>query len=163
MEFRCTPTNQVDCHHKYCIIDHSEPGTDPTVITGSHNWSSSAENVNDENTVIVHDARVANLYHQEFSAILNSVTGGGNPDAVGIRKVHWTVMPNPARDQVWVQGLEATDKVTLLDVSGRRVLAPAYRRGNAVQLDLGMLSVGMYHVAVTSATGLVTTTRLVVQ
>ena len=153
-----------DCHHKYCIIDHSEVGTAPTVITGSHNWSSSAENVNDENTVIVHDARVANLYHQEFTAILNSVTGGGNPDAVGIQeKRNWTVMPNPAREQVWVQGLESTDKVTLLDASGRRVLAPAYRRGNAVQLDLGMLSVGMYHVAVTSESGLVTTTRLAVQ
>ena len=153
-----------DCHHKYCIIDHSEPGTDPTVITGSHNWSSSAENVNDENTVIVHDARVANLYHQEFSAILNSVTGGGGTDGVGMNeKPEWTVMPNPAREQVWVQGLEATDEVTLLDASGRRVLAPAYRQGNAVQLDLGMLSVGMYHVAVTSSTGVVTTTRLAVQ
>jgi len=153
----------VDCHHKYCIIDHSEPGTDPTVITGSHNWSSSAENVNDENTVIVHDARVANLYHQEFTAILNSVTGGGS-DGVGLHeKPTWTVMPNPAREQVWVQGLEVTDEVTLLDASGRLVLAPAYRQGNAVQLDLGMLSVGMYHVAVTSSTGVVTTTRLAVQ
>ena len=45
-----------DCHHKYAIVDHSEVGSDPLVITGSHNWSSSAENVNDENTVIVHDA-----------------------------------------------------------------------------------------------------------
>ena len=152
-----------DCHHKYCIIDHSEPGTDPTVITGSHNWSSSAENVNDENTVIVHDARVANLYHQEFTAILNSVTGGGS-DGVGLyEKSTWKVMPNPAREQVWVQGLEVTDVVALLDASGRQVLTPAYRQGNAVQLDLGMLSVGMYHVAVTSSTGVVTTTRLAVQ
>ena len=153
-----------DCHHKYCIIDHSEPGTDPTVITGSHNWSSSAENVNDENTVIVHNARVANLYHQEFTAILNSVTGGGGSDGVGLNeKPEWTVMPNPAREQVWVQGLEATDVVTLLDASGRRVLAPAYRQGNAVQLDLGMLSVGMYHVVVTSSAGVVITTRLAIQ
>ena len=153
-----------DCHHKYCIIDHSEPGTDPTVITGSHNWSGSAENDNDENTVIVHDARVANLFHQEFSAIWNAVTGGSVIDDVGVNeKPDWMVMPNPARDQVWVQGLEATDDVVLLDASGRRVLAPATRQGNAVQLDLGMLSVGMYHVAVTSATGVVTTTRLVVQ
>ena len=153
-----------DCHHKYCIIDHSEPGTDPTVITGSHNWSGSAENDNDENTVIVHDARVANLFHQEFSAIWNAVTGGSVIDDVGVNeKPDWMVMPNPARDQVWVQGLEASDVVTLLDASGRRVLAPATRQGNAVQLDLGMLSVGMYHVAVTSATGVVTTTRLVVQ
>ena len=60
-----------DCHHKYAIVDHGDVDSDPTVITGSHNWSSSAENVNDENTLFVHDARVANLYHQEFRAIVN--------------------------------------------------------------------------------------------
>ena len=59
-----------DLHHKYAIVDHASPNFDPVVITGSHNWSSSAENVNDENTVIVHDARVANLYHQEFRGML---------------------------------------------------------------------------------------------
>ena len=48
-----------DLHHKYAIVDHASPANDPVVITGSHNWSSSAENVNDENTVIVHDPRVA--------------------------------------------------------------------------------------------------------
>ena len=64
-----------DCHHKYAIVDHSEVGSDPLVITGSHNWSSSAENVNDENTLIVHDARVANLYHQEFRGLTNVING----------------------------------------------------------------------------------------
>ena len=62
------------CHHNYCIVDHNEPGSDPIVITGSHTWTNSAENVNDENTVIVHDARVANLYHQEFNALLADVS-----------------------------------------------------------------------------------------
>ena len=149
-------------HHKYCIIDHDEPGADPVVITGSHNWSSTAENVNDENTVIVHDARVANLYHQEFRGIINAING--TPD--GIQKVEtpsWTVMPNPAREQVWVQGLEATDEVTLLDASGRQVMAPTFRQGNAALLDLGGLTVGMYHVVVTSASGVTTTSRLAVQ
>ncbi len=63
------------CHHKYAIVDHSEVGSDPLVITGSHNWSSTAETVNDENTVIVHDARVANLYHQEFRGLTNVING----------------------------------------------------------------------------------------
>ena len=64
-----------NCHHKYAIVDHSEVGSDPLVITGSHNWSYSAENVNDENTLIVHDARVANLYHQEFRGLTNVING----------------------------------------------------------------------------------------
>ena len=151
-----------DCHHKYAIVDHSEVGSDPLVITGSHNWSSSAENVNDENTVIVHDARVANLYHQEFRGILNALNGGG--DAVqdlGVR--HWTLMPNPAREQAWVQGVNATDAVTVLDAGGRQVQLDVWRQGNVAQLELGALSPGMYHVVVTAANGVVTTTRLAVQ
>ena len=151
-----------DCHHKYCIIDHSDLASDPMVITGSHNWSSSAENVNDENTVIVHDARVANLYHQEFRGILNALNGGG--DAVqdlGLR--HWTLMPNPAREQAWVQGVNATDVVTVLDAGGRQVQLDVWRQGNVAQLELGALSPGMYHVVVTASNGVVTTTRLAVQ
>ena len=151
-----------DCHHKYCIIDHSDLASDPMVITGSHNWSSSAENVNDENTVIVHDPRVANLYHQEFRGILNALNGGG--DAVqdhGLR--HWTLMPNPAREQAWVQGVNATDVVTVLDAGGRQVQLDVWRQGNVAQLELGALSPGMYHVVVTASNGVVTTTRLAVQ
>ena len=55
-------------HHKYAIIDVGRPGVVPTVITGSHNWSSSAENSNNENTLIVHDGPVAEQYLQEFAA-----------------------------------------------------------------------------------------------
>jgi len=40
----------------------------PYVITGSHNWSSSAENSNDENTLIIQDDQIVNYYLQEFTA-----------------------------------------------------------------------------------------------
>jgi phosphatidylserine/phosphatidylglycerophosphate/cardiolipin synthase-like enzyme len=53
-------------HHKYAIVDFDNPESDPVVITGSHNWSLSANAINDENTLIIHDATIANLYHQEF-------------------------------------------------------------------------------------------------
>ena len=151
-----------DCHHKYAIVDHSEPGTDPLVITGSHNWSSTAESVNDENTVIVHNARVANLYHQEFRGIVNAINGTG--DAVreaGVR--NWSLMPNPAREQVWVQGVQATDAVRVLDASGREVAVSQWRQGAVIQLELNGLSAGMYHVAVTAPNGSTTTARLAVQ
>ena len=151
-----------DCHHKYAIVDHSEPGTDPLVITGSHNWSSSAENVNDENTVIVHDARVANLYHQEFSAIVNAINGTGDSvHEAGLR--NWSLMPNPAREQVWVQGVHATDDVRVVDASGREVVVAQWRQGAVIQLELNGLSAGMYHVAVTAPNGATTTARLAVQ
>jgi len=53
-------------HHKYLIVDAG--GENPKVITGSHNWSYSAEHSNDENTLIFHSRTMANLYLQEFSA-----------------------------------------------------------------------------------------------
>ncbi len=52
-------------HHKYAIVDQD---TDNAVlITGSHNWSASAESINDENTLLIYDRNIANLYYQEFS------------------------------------------------------------------------------------------------
>jgi len=53
-------------HHKYMIVDQGNPSSDPIVFTGSHNWSASADNINDENTLVIHDATLANIYYQQF-------------------------------------------------------------------------------------------------
>jgi phosphatidylserine/phosphatidylglycerophosphate/cardiolipin synthase-like enzyme len=45
-----------DFHHKYCIIDAVNTSSDPIVVTGSHNWSNSANDEYDENTLLIHDA-----------------------------------------------------------------------------------------------------------
>lgn len=55
-------------HHKYAIIDAISDIGSPVVITGSHNWTTAAEEINDENTVIIHDATIANIFLQEFQA-----------------------------------------------------------------------------------------------
>jgi phosphatidylserine/phosphatidylglycerophosphate/cardiolipin synthase-like enzyme len=55
-------------HHKYAVIDAGAPGSRPVVITGSHNWSSSAEDRNGENTLFIEDAALAVQYLQEFAA-----------------------------------------------------------------------------------------------
>lgn len=55
-------------HHKYAVVDAEPLGYSPYVITGSHNWSSAAENSNDENTVIIQNDLIANFYLQEFAA-----------------------------------------------------------------------------------------------
>ena len=54
-------------HHKYAVIDQGDSWHDPIVITGSHNWSSSANTSNDENTLMVHNYEVANQYMQEWA------------------------------------------------------------------------------------------------
>ncbi|MDA3892480.1 MAG: phospholipase D-like domain-containing protein [Salinivirgaceae bacterium] len=53
-------------HNKLMIVDQSNLESDPLVLTGSHNWSNAANNINDENTLIIHNANIANLYYQQF-------------------------------------------------------------------------------------------------
>ena len=55
-------------HHKYMIVDveNSVPGASPLVVTGSHNWSNSAEFSNNENTLVLHSREIAVQYLQEW-------------------------------------------------------------------------------------------------
>jgi len=62
-------------HNKFLIVDPSDTCSDPRVLTGSHNWSTSADTKNDENTVIIHNDTVANLFLQYFKASFNNLSG----------------------------------------------------------------------------------------
>jgi phosphatidylserine/phosphatidylglycerophosphate/cardiolipin synthase-like enzyme len=53
-------------HSKVMIIDQSNPTSDPLVWTGSHNWSDAANVSNDENSIVIHDDLISNLFYQEF-------------------------------------------------------------------------------------------------
>jgi len=131
-------------HHKYAVIDYSEPLSDPTVVTGSHNWSSTAENINDENTVVVHDARVSNLYYQEFRGLLismgviNSIEDE-NGDFV------LTAFPNPTSDvlHVEVSNEYVGTAFTLSDINGRLVEVLNVK-STRTSLDVSGLEPGVY-------------------
>lgn len=78
-------------HHKYAILD--ENTNQPVLITGSHNWTYAAETVNDENTLIIYDKRIANIFRQEFEARWKDITTlTGNP----IFKDKTKIFPNPS-------------------------------------------------------------------
>ncbi|MEI6683931.1 MAG: phospholipase D-like domain-containing protein [Bacteroidota bacterium] len=53
-------------HSKVMIIDQSATASDPLVWTGSHNWSDAANVSNDENSIVIHDATISNLFFQDF-------------------------------------------------------------------------------------------------
>jgi phosphatidylserine/phosphatidylglycerophosphate/cardiolipin synthase-like enzyme len=55
-------------HHKYGIIDAENPHWNSVTMTGSHNWTTSAESANNENMLIIYDGNVTNQYLQEFAA-----------------------------------------------------------------------------------------------
>jgi hypothetical protein len=72
-------------HHKYAIVDAEPYGGTAWVVTGSHNWSSAAETRNDENTLIIRDNRIGNLYIQEFAARYIEA-GGTDPVTVSVNE-----------------------------------------------------------------------------
>lgn len=55
--------NRYTMHHKVFVIDAT------TVVTGSYNFSASAEDSNDENVVILHGPALAGLYETEFDEV----------------------------------------------------------------------------------------------
>jgi phosphatidylserine/phosphatidylglycerophosphate/cardiolipin synthase-like enzyme len=65
-----------DLHHKYAVIDANN--NNPMVITGSHNWTFTAETANDENTLIIENYRLASLFKAEFEKrwLENTVSTG---------------------------------------------------------------------------------------
>lgn len=62
-------------HHKYGLVDATQPYSNPYVITGSANWSNAASNDNDENILIIDDIFIANQYMQEFKKRYNEDGG----------------------------------------------------------------------------------------
>jgi hypothetical protein len=120
----------VDCHtwilhHKYVIIDQSNTASDPLVETGSHNWSTAGDTKNDENTIVVHDASIANQYFQEFTQRWTERTCG----SAGIYEntnnmVSLNIYPNPSNgDFIVSYTLVNTDKVSIsiYDFMGKKV------------------------------------------
>lgn len=83
-------------HAKTMVIDAN--GDDPTVITGSFNWSSSATQSNDEYMLVMHGKRVAGLFQDAFDTMwfdgrpmgVDRVADGAvKPGDVVINEVQW--------------------------------------------------------------------------
>ncbi len=74
-------------HSKTMVIDPN--GANPTIITGSFNWSSSATQSNDEYLVVLRGPRVAEAYSQYFDYLWDSARVLGSDFAgEGDRDVH---------------------------------------------------------------------------
>ncbi len=60
-------------HHKFAVIDSR------TVITGSHNWSASANSQNDETLLIIQNPQVAKHFEREFERLYRDALLGVPP------------------------------------------------------------------------------------
>ncbi len=141
-------------HHKYLLIDAELRGDarDSRVVTGSHNWSNSAEFSNNENTLIIHDRMIAEQYLQEWYTRYKASGGTGeivlSVGAISGAPTRFTissVYPSPlttARSSVLSMELEVTRPgaltLTLTDVLGRSWHVES----------TGELSPGMHHIRI---------------
>ncbi len=143
-------------HHKYAVIDQNAPSSDPMVITGSHNWTASAGEVNDENTLIIHNAALANQYYQEYKArrdgVLSAINEGQASQAI-------LVVPNPARESVSIiynAHSNAAATLTLTSITGSVILNRSVFSVaglNQIKVDLTGIESGIYITTVASEKG----------
>jgi hypothetical protein len=122
-------------HHKYAVIDANNSNVDNVVVTGSHNWSGSAETANNENTLIIHSKRIANLYLQEFKQRYIDA-GGKDPILVSVKRSSTDAplvygleanYPNPFNPSTHIQFMIAQPKADApLEHDGRLVTLKVY-------------------------------------
>lgn len=149
-------------HHKAAIFDGIDQSYgNGKVLTGSMNWTASGNFNNDENTMIIRDTDIANLYMQEFSA---RYTEAGGQDDFTITSSEDLVAeapeqfelnqnyPNPFNPVTTIAfELPQSKSVTLkvFDVLGRNVATliddqQLQSGSHTVDFDGGSLSSGTY-------------------
>lgn len=144
-------------HHKYLIVDESNASSDPLVLTGSHNWSNAADQKNDENTVVVHDAVIANEYFQEFMGRWCERNGGnclaGLEESGNMQPTFIYPNPNNGTFTINTYGDGTSAELQLIDITGKQVyckkITPA-KGNNAISIETTSLQKGLYVLSFTS-------------
>ena len=160
-----TETDTSIYHNKFLIVDPSAPCSDPMVLTGSHNWSISANTSNDENTLIIHNDTAANLFYQYFKATYNSL-GGALATKVGCAKPNTAVFqpssvantiniyPNPSGGSFTITyelSVPQQITVTIYDIMGRKTatLVDGLGQPQGVHsVDCSIKTPGIYFVSI---------------
>ena len=103
-------------HHKYAIVDANFSAADPLVLTGSHNWSSNAENNSDENTLIIHNAVIANIYLQEFEKRWGELGPNIIDELIDINII---ISPNPTSGRIEILSDLEIKEINLYAIDGK--------------------------------------------
>ncbi|MGM0636420.1 MAG: phospholipase D-like domain-containing protein [Bacteroidota bacterium] len=140
-------------HYKSMVID--QHSTNAAVLTGSHNWSYSAENINDENTLIIYDQDIANQYYQAIAFLFSEVGGSLATDSPEENNDRVFIYPNPAKDLLYIDlRNNASEELTfqLFDSQSRLVLEKKIKSTQANSpVDIADLKPGIYIGVVKSA------------
>ncbi len=135
-------------HHKFVVIDNSNPTSDAQVLTGSHNWSTSAETRNDENTVVVHDANIANQYYQAFHYLYTLASGVLSVNKSTFNEQALTMYPNPTNGSITVKNSGEDDiencLIVLYDFMGKKIYEKEIGYLFSETIDLSNQQSGVY-------------------
>ncbi|HHB80047.1 MAG TPA: T9SS type A sorting domain-containing protein [Saprospiraceae bacterium] len=146
-------------HHKYGLIDVESTSSDPTVITGSHNWTYSAENYNDENTLIIHSSDIANIYLQEFEERWKTIVSIEEVNGMPVLSIH----PNPARKNIFIQNNSASRQtVSIVDCLGRQMTEFVLHPNEYTVEDVQHFPQGIYSVVLQTNNGTISSKKLVI-
>ncbi|MBN2805431.1 MAG: T9SS type A sorting domain-containing protein, partial [Prolixibacteraceae bacterium] len=151
--------DDITIHHKFAVVDYDYPESDPLVITGTHNWSASAESRNDENTLILHDQQLAKEYFDE-TAIIYSASGGGN--SVENLNDALSIYPNPVSTLLNIQSDELISNYLIFDASGKMLAGKNHLDRKFLSIDVSGYQKGIYLLRLTTAKKGITIRRFVV-
>ncbi|MBU1719413.1 MAG: T9SS type A sorting domain-containing protein, partial [Bacteroidetes bacterium] len=144
-------------HHKYCVVDATNTSSDPLVITGSHNWTNSAEEENDENTLIIHDAEIANMYLEEFTMRYMELTVGEKEYAADNIRIY----PNPTTDNFTIiSSNELIESVRVFDALGREVFSAVATPCKRFDVQIENVQSGFFVVKIQLANGEIVNQKL---
>ena len=125
-------------HNKMLIVDPSNFCSDPMVLTGSHNWTTTANTKNDENILIFHDGTIANIYYQSFNQNFTNIGGGTLTSIVNCSTLHTTTpafdimddgnsliaFPNPVQNTATISyhlSNESKVSLSIMNIVGQEV------------------------------------------
>ncbi len=139
-------------HHKFMVVDNYNSASDPLVLVGSHNWSTSAETKNDENTLIVHDANITNQYYQAFAYLFQLAGGIITPSLStttstyhdGLLKIY----PNPNHGLLYLFANQTIDhlEVIMYNILGEKIITTRYDSFAQNTIDISNQPRGIYFI-----------------
>lgn len=145
-------------HNKYVLIDRKDSSSDPYVLTGSHNWSSSADTRNDENTLLIHDPLMVNLYFQEFASRFRKNGGILAIRELGHADRDLFCYPNPASRIITIGTRSAADyleEIRIFRMDGLTVMVEnPTGKMTALDLNIEQIPAGIYLIQVKTTSGM---------
>jgi hypothetical protein len=151
-------TTYVVYHNKTMLVDPHNVSSDPQVFTGSYNWTSAGNAANDENSINIHDATIANEYYQSFCQNFVDLGGAACMSiATGVQEYDFgqqtfALYPNPIQDLLTLSLKNPATHVTvrISDELGRTVHEEKASDVTEMHMNLGQLPKGIYFATITA-------------